>query len=213
MIALFGVLATTWWNNKAADNRRKEDQQLAERMRLDDLAAEEKRRSAEEYRRQSEHLAELRHAERARQRKAVAECLSKLYDAGNMVSEKVARVSLLGDGTVEQARITAATELNKFYVKAGSLMATLEIEVAEPHVSARVQELWEQINNEHEEFLKARDNGAEAFLAQAEETPALSDSVLKRARALALTARLSLLEAPNFMEGQTVRPINFGESA
>lgn len=72
IIALIGVLVTTWWNNKAADKRRRDDQEAADQRRRDDQAAEDARRKADNNRREREREAEdaLRERERVEDRQA-----------------------------------------------------------------------------------------------------------------------------------------------
>jgi len=76
LVALVGVLVTTWWNNRAADKRRRADQAAADQRRKDDQAAEDARRKADDDRRERERREQLRREDWTRQRRAVADCIS-----------------------------------------------------------------------------------------------------------------------------------------
>lgn len=208
LIALVGVLVTTWWNNKAADKRRRADQAAADQRRKDDQAAEDARRKADDDRRERERLEQLQREDWARQRKAVAECIRQITNSAALVSERAAAAHLDGGGGVEQGKLIKAVELTRFNVEATSQLALLDIEVTQPHVRAQVHALWEQIVSDYRPLLEARNRGGQAWINQAEDMPPLSDLALHGIRALTIMARLSLLEYPERMATRPVEPLD-----
>ena len=195
LIALGGVLVTTWWNNKAADKRRRDDQ-----------AAEDARRKADDDRRERERREQLQREDRARQRKAVADCIREISKAAALVTERVAAVHLNGNG--EQGKLVKAIELTRFNIEASNQLTLLDIEVTQPDVSAEIYALWEQIASDYRPLLEARSRGGQAWTDQAEGMPPLSDLALAKIRSLTIVARLSLLEHPEHMANQPVVPLD-----
>jgi len=255
VIALVGVLITTWWNNRAADERRTADQADADRRRKDDQAAEDARRGAEEARRERERLEDrqaedkrrqaeqdaadrrrkddqasedsrrkadddrrererreqLQREDWERQRWAVAGCIREITKSAALVSARAASVYLDGDGSVEQGKLVKAVELTRFNIEVTSQLTLLDIEITQPHVSAQLKVLWEQIESDYRPLLEARNRGGQAWINQAEDMPPLSDLALHEIRALTIVARLTLLEYPEHMTKRPVEPLNLEE--
>ncbi|SQI18608.1 hypothetical protein [Corynebacterium jeikeium] len=67
LVALVGVLVTTWWNNKAADRRRKDDQTAEDARRKADDDRREREREAEDARRERERLEDRQAEDKRRQ--------------------------------------------------------------------------------------------------------------------------------------------------
>lgn len=211
LVALVGVLVTTWWNNKAADKRRRADQVAADQRRKDDQAAEDARRKADDDRRERERREQLQREDWARQRKAVADCIREITKSAALVSERAAAVHLDGSGSVEQGKLIKAVELTRFNVEATSQLTLLDVEITQPHVSAQLKVLWEQIASDYRPLLEARNRGGQAWINQAEDMPPLSDLALHGIRALTIVARLALLEYPEHMATRPVEPLDLEE--
>ena len=198
-------------DRQAEDKRRHAEQEAADRRRKDDQAAEDARRKADDDRRERERREQLQREDWERQRRAVADCMREITKSAALVSERVAAVHLDGDGDVEQGKLVKAVELTRFNVEATSQLTLLDLEVTQPHVSAQIHALWEQIVSDYRPLLEARNRGGQAWINQAEDMPPLSDLALHGIRALTIMARLSLLEYPEHMAKQPVVPLDLEE--
>ncbi|MCQ4610769.1 hypothetical protein KBX14_10155 [Corynebacterium sp. CCUG 61414] len=207
LIALGGVLI----NNRAAEKRRRADQAAADQRRKDDQAAEDARRKADDDRRERERREQLQREDRERQRKAVADCIREITKSAALVSERAAAVHLDGSGSVEQGKLIKAVELTRFNVEATSQLTLLDVEITQPHVSAQLKVLWEQIASDYRPLLEARKRGGQAWINQAQDMPPLSDLALHGIRALTIVARLALLECPEHMATRPVEPLDLEE--
>lgn len=204
LIALGGVLI----NNQAAEKRRRADQDAADQRRKDDQAAEDARRKADDDRRERERREQLQREDWARQRKAVADCIREITKSAALVSERAVAAHLDVSGSVEQGKLIKAVELTRFNVEATSQLTLLDVEITQPHVSAQLKALWEQIASDYQPLLEARNRGGQAWINQAEDMQPLSDLALHGIRALTIVARLALLEYPERMATRPVEPLD-----
>lgn len=202
LIALCGVIATTWWNNNAADKRRKEDQDVADQRRRDDQAAEDRRRKADDDRRDQERLEQLQREDWTRQRLAVAHCIKELTRAASTVTEQATTVHLSENPSAEQAKLVKAVALSKFFVDATAQMTLLDLEITQHHVSEQIGKLWDVLVQDAKKLNDSRIQGDQTWISTALTMDPLSDEALHQIRKLTIIARLSLLEYPEHMAKQ-----------
>ncbi|MDO5029958.1 MAG: hypothetical protein Q4E11_05165 [Corynebacterium sp.] len=198
-------------DRRAEDARRKAEQDAADQRRKADQAAEDARRKADDDRRERERLEQLQREDWARQRRAVADCIREITKSAALVSERAAAVHTQGDRDIERAKLVKAVELARFNVEATNQLTLLDIEITQPHVSAQLHVLWEQIVNDYQPLAEAQKRGGQEWINQAEKMPPLSDLALHGIRALTIIARIALLEYPEHMETQPVKPIDLGD--
>lgn len=201
LIALTGVLATTWWNNKATDKRRRDDQ-----------VAEDTRRRADDERRERERKEALQRDDWARQRLAVAKCLREIMSTAQQVKEKVAtRIidptpgSPLSEHNYERGKIVKAIELSRFYDTAVANLELLDIEITQPDVSKQIHMLLEQMRSDDNKLKAAYSDGGQAWIDKAEKTPPLSKEATHEIQQLIMAARLALLEHPDHMSKKSIQ--------
>lgn len=210
IVALVGVLVTTWWNNRAADKRRRADQVAADQRRKDDQAAEDARRKADDDRRERERREQLQREDWARQRKAVADCTGAIFTAAQGVHDAI--IQLQRDKPMvplDTVLAEKAMALGRFYREAAAHLNQCDLEVTQPHVSEQIAKVWACIEHDQKEL---DGNGevrpGDIWLAKAKELQPLSAQTLKELRTLTIVARLSLLEYPEHMANQPVVPLD-----
>lgn len=188
VIALVGVLVTTWWNNWAIENRRKEDDNRRERERREQLQREDWER----------------------QRRAVANCTGAIFTAAQGVHDAIIQVQR--DKPMVQLNtvlVEKAMALGRFYREAAAHLNQCDLEVTQPHVSEQIAKVWACIEHDQKEL---DGNGevhtGDVWLAKAKELQPLSEQTLKKLRALTIMARLSLLECPEHMANQPIMPLD-----
>lgn len=191
VIALVGVLVTTWWNNWAIENRRKEDDNRRERERREQLQREDWER----------------------QRRAVANCTGAIFTAAQGVHDAIIQVQR--DKPMVQLNtvlVEKAMALGRFYREAAAHLNQCDLEVTQPHVSEQIAKVWACIEHDQKEL---DGNGevhtGDVWLAKAKELQPLSEQTLKKLRALTIMARLSLLECPEHMANQPIMPLDDNE--
>lgn len=206
LVALVGVLVTTWWNNKAADKRRRADQAAADQRRKDDQAAEDARRKADDDRRERERLEQLQGEDWERQRKAVADCTGAIFTAAQGVHDAVIQVQR-DKPTVplDTVLVEKAMALGRFYREAAAHLNQCDLEVTQPHVSEQIVKVWACIEHDQKELDgNGEVRSSDVWLATAKNLQPLSAQTLKELRKLTIVARLSLLEYPKHMAKQPV---------
>ncbi|MCS5478413.1 hypothetical protein NYP18_01955 [Corynebacterium sp. YIM 101645] len=196
---------------EAAEQQRREENARAGVQRREDFERDEQRRQQERDDHESERLEQLQREDWARQRRAVADCVREITKASALVSERAAGVHLHDNGTTEHAKLVKAVELTHFYVEATNQLTLLDIEITQPHVSAQLGVLWEQLVSDYRPLLDARNRGGQEWIDHAESMAPLSDIALHGIRALTIMARLALLEHPELMETRPVVPIDLEE--
>lgn len=211
VIALVGVLITTWWNNRAADRRRIADQVAADTRRKADQEAEDDRRREEDARRERERREQLQREDCERQLRAVADCVSEITKTAALVGERATSVCLHGDGDVEQAQLVKAVQLMRFNVEVTSHLTLLDIQITQPHVRAVLRRFWNQVVSDYQPLLEAQNRGGQAWMEQAERMPPLSDTALEEIRKLTIVARLALLEYPEHFAKRGDLPMDLEE--
>jgi hypothetical protein len=210
LVALVGVLVTTWWNNKAADKRRRADQAAADQRRKDDQAAEDARRKADDDRRERERLEQLQREDWERQRKAVADCTGAIFTAAQGVHDAVIQVQR-DKPTVplDTVLVEKAMALGRFYREAAAYLNQCDLEVTQPHVSEQIVKVWACIEHDQKELDgNGEVHSGDVWLATAKNLQPLSAQTLKELRELTIVARLSLLEYPEHMAKQPVVPLD-----
>lgn len=148
LIALIGVLVTTWWNNKAADKRRRDDQVAADQRRRDDQAAEDARRKADDARRERERLEQLQREDRARQRKAVADCVNGIFSEMRRTGTEILEYQLTE--TADKGAILEkwCIALETFYWTASTYLNACDLETTEPMVADEIAKVWKAVEDE-----------------------------------------------------------------
>lgn len=210
LVALIGVVFTTWWNNKEADKRRRSDQDAADQRRKDDQAAEDARRKADDDRRERERQEQLQREDWARQRKAVAECTGAIFTAAQGVHDAIIQVQRDKPmAPLDAVLVEKAMALGRFYREAAAHLNQCDLEVTQPHVSEQIAKVWACIEHDQKEL---DGNGevrpGDERLAAAKDLQPLSAQTLEELRALTIVARLSLLEYPEQIAKQPVVPLN-----
>ncbi len=162
LIALGGVLVTTWWNNRAADERRRADQTAADKRRLADQAAEDARRKADDDRREQERRDQLQREDLTRQRRAVAECINvfkeEFPELGNL------RVGIPvndpdEDGSKFRQYVVKGEQLLGFYRAIIRGLDFADLEISNARVRTAIRNLRESTNEEYGELLNAEGEG------------------------------------------------------
>lgn len=148
LVALFGVLVTTWWNNREADKRRRADQATADQRRKDDQAAEDARRKADDDRRERERLEQLRREDRARQRKAVADCVSGIFSEMRRTGTEILEYQLTD--TADKGAILEkwCIAQETFYWTATTYLNACDLEITEPMVADEIENVWKAVEVE-----------------------------------------------------------------
>lgn len=197
IIALLGVLLTTWWNNFAADKRRRHDQ-----------LAEDNRRRVDDARREIHRLESLNREERARQRLVIAEFIREITNASNDITELVStKIQQGAEETVGNRLLAHVVALQRFYDNAVVMITVLELEVSEPYVSLRVQELKKQLESDYSAFEKARQGGTHVLAQYTSTASPLSTMANRRISILAAAARIALLPIPEGVGNQSIPSI------
>ena len=196
LVALVGVLVTTWWNNRAADKRRRADQAAADQRRKDDQAAEDARRKADDDRRERERREQLRREDWTRQRRAVADCISVVKEEfpplGNL------RVGIPTDQDVSELDIyiDKGTELLSFYRAIVRALNVAELEVSNAQVKMAIRHLMDSTNEEYRELLDAERRGQGEVGVVAMEINAIGPKMEDSLRKLVNVASHEFLDIP-----------------
>ena len=184
LIALVGVLATTWWNNRAADKRRRQDQKDEYDRRKEDVEL-----------RVNERKESLWREDLARQRTAVINCIRTIKDAEIQFQKSAISKAYEDPKTLASDRfsqmlleVNKATLFGDFFHTSMLAAEELELEVTQPQVRAWVTRLSERIQNEYNEFVTQNALGAEAWLKWTSERPAISVTVQTYMNGLAASA-------------------------
>lgn len=167
VIALIGVLVTTWWNNKAADKRRRDDQEAADQRRRDDQAAEDARRKADDDRRERERLEKLQREDRARQRKAVADCVNGIFSEMRRTSTEILEYQLTETANKGAILEKWCIALETFYWTATTYLNACDLEITEPLVSDGIENVWKAVEVEHKSLSTVKNLAKTGALADA----------------------------------------------
>ncbi|MGP5620009.1 hypothetical protein [Corynebacterium casei] len=196
LIALGGVLVTTWWNNKAADKRRRADQAAADQRRKDDQAAEDARRKADDDRRERERREQLQREDRARQRRAVADCVKGIFSEMRRTSTEVLESQL--NETADKGAILKKRwiDLETFYWTATTYLNACDLEITEPMVADEIKNVWSAVEAEQKslstvENLVKTGSLADAYEAASRINPATGE-IMVGLRTLTVIALLHL---------------------
>ena len=181
LIALGGVLI----NNRAADQRRKDDQ-----------AAEDARRKADDDRRERERLEQLQREDRARQRKAVADCVNGIFSEMRRTGTEILEYQLTE--TADKGAILEkwCIALETFYWTATTYLNACDLEITEPMVADEIENVWKAVEVEHTSLstvanLASTGALADAWQAARRINPATGE-IMVRLRTLTEVALLNL---------------------
>lgn len=200
LIALGGVLI----NNQAAEKRRRKDQAAADQRRQEDQAAEDARRKADDDRREQERLEQLQREDWARQRQVVANCINAIFSASNRTKdEMLASKRAREKAEFDDLGVDEFILLGRFTREAVALLNQCDLEITQPHVRAQVAKVWETISNDGHKLVELGGDELVEYVAAAEP---LSREALSEMRTLTIIARLALLEHPEHMATQPVKP-------
>ncbi|WP_231378122.1 hypothetical protein [Corynebacterium glutamicum] len=219
VIALFGVLISTYLTNKAADKRRLADQQAADKRRQEDQKAEGERRRADqdaaEKRRQEDiAAAEARRQQdrddrgrerreqldrelRISQRAAVAECIKTINSAARQIDKLVLEKAPSGNFNVEILEALKGAEILIYHQKAQDALILLDLEVYDAEIRVALEALWDALINESTALEKAKNQGGAEWLKEINNLTFPSADIQKKIRSLQVIAQLVLVEHPN----------------
>ncbi|WP_288863489.1 hypothetical protein [uncultured Corynebacterium sp.] len=198
VLTLIGAFGTTLITNRKADQRRIADQ------------------IAEDKRRRSERAAQLVLEETARERREVSQCVREINEAAEeaigIVKKSVSALlsnSGSGDSNVLlEAKVLQAQARAEFYLRAISATDRLRLELNQPVVRSRAEELSRFLHDESNRFRFRYGSDFEALLGAVSDEPIISGDLKKSITALIDSAFEHLhMSLPN---GENKRESNRG---
>lgn len=173
-LTLIGAFGTTLITNHKADQRRIADQ------------------IAEDKRRRSERAAQLILEEKARERREVSQCVREINEAAeeaigvvkNSVSALLGNSGHGGSTALLEAKAFQAQARAEFYLRAISATDRLRLEVNQPDVRSRAEELSRFLHDESNRFSFRFGSDFEALLGAVSDEPIISGDLKKRIAAL-----------------------------
>lgn len=171
LIALLGVLATTWLNNARSDKRLREELSASKNKWLKQLAIDEK----------------------ARQRHAVANFFTKLrmaeHEADSFSRDQILSSLSSPDRVIDMDfKLKRAFKREDFYVDMLTAIQELQLEITQSQVAKALQDLVKQFQNEILKFQKLRDTNRTAWIESVGSTVTLSEEMQRKMNDLRTSA-------------------------
>ena len=135
----------------------------------------------------------------------MADCVRDIVNAAAAIDERVSEVYLEQEGSPNNASLTKAHELARFYGEVTGRLMLLDLEITQPEVREHLAIVWKQLEKDSRKLFVARDRGDKDWAAVAERTQALGVDARLRLRELIAVAREYLHEFPGEAAGTSTR--------